>query len=407
MEYPFAYGDRVARPAWPSLTAKLDELPDPGFVVGEDGLILHANAAVRCLLGYPEGSLAQRRMLDLVAPADRERTQQEAQQVLCGQLRTGFRNTLLDAQGQPLPVVWMAAWMPQRGVRVGVARPIVAPDEEHLMCALRSAFADAAVVHDDDRDYLSAVRECLSARLPCWPAAPVPAARGAAHQELRWTFRGRNGAPLPLAISAPPGRAFSAADVRVFRRAVVFPELELERRARARALQHWAERDELTGALNRRAILREIETCCAQRLPFTVVFLDLNHFKAINDAHGHRTGDAALRAFHAHVRACCRTAVQVGRLSGDEFALLLPGPPDAAELAQLTQDCRRIPMPGMALQLSAALGWASYPADGTDAHDLLAVADARMYEDKRATCAEPTAAPAPADARQFRAGSED
>jgi two-component system cell cycle response regulator len=100
------------------------------------------------------------------------------------------------------------------------------------------------------------------------------------------------------------------------------------RRAHGQALQE-AQTDALTGVPNRRHILRLGESLLDDRRkqsqPLTVAILDLDHFKAINDTHGHPTGDAVLRSFCEHVGGRMRPPYVLGRLGGEEFLLLMPG----------------------------------------------------------------------------------
>ncbi len=99
-------------------------------------------------------------------------------------------------------------------------------------------------------------------------------------------------------------------------------------RAMHEQLLHLALTDGLTGILNRRAFLDrgEQEIARARRTgrPLGVVMADIDHFKAINDTHGHATGDAALKRFVAGCRANLRVSDVLGRVGGEEFAILLP-----------------------------------------------------------------------------------
>jgi diguanylate cyclase (GGDEF)-like protein len=96
-----------------------------------------------------------------------------------------------------------------------------------------------------------------------------------------------------------------------------------------RALEALACRDGLTGLLNRRSFEAAIEVECARarrsRAPLSIVYLDIDRFKGINDRFGHAAGDQVLRQFTMAIRATVRERVDGGyRLGGDEFALLLP-----------------------------------------------------------------------------------
>ncbi|UXH77891.1 GGDEF domain-containing protein [Roseateles amylovorans] len=111
----------------------------------------------------------------------------------------------------------------------------------------------------------------------------------------------------------------------------------------ARRMEDMACTDALTGCLNRGtadALLRhELERGRRERTPVAFVLLDLDHFKQVNDAHGHRAGDAALRAFAQEVRQRLRASDVVGRWGGEEFGLVLPAT-DAAGARQLVDQIR-------------------------------------------------------------------
>jgi diguanylate cyclase (GGDEF)-like protein len=146
--------------------------------------------------------------------------------------------------------------------------------------------------------------------------------------------------------------------------------------------------DDLTGALTRRAFFAELDDALHRvrrgEDAVTLVMCDLDGLKRINDAHGHLAGDAALRAFVDVVAGNLRAYDVVGRVGGDEFGLLLRGAEadaTAAILCRLTTTIRS----GLGIaDVSASFGTARCPDDGTTRDELLAVADARLYEAKDA-----------------------
>ena len=118
--------------------------------------------------------------------------------------------------------------------------------------------------------------------------------------------------------------------------------------------------------------------------------LDLDGFKAINDTHGHAAGDEALREVARRLRRCVRERDLVARLGGDEFVVVLT---DLGGRSGAVQDsmerirealASRSPFDGTSSGLGAAIGVATFPADGGNAADLLAHADRAMYADKGA-----------------------
>ena len=140
--------------------------------------------------------------------------------------------------------------------------------------------------------------------------------------------------------------------------------------------------DALTGLPNRRAFLEAAATGGGGAL----LLLDADHFKRVNDAHGHAVGDACLRALADHLRRHLRKGDLVGRLGGEEFALFLPGATRAEAEALGARLCREVAVeagsaPPLRLTLSAgaALGTPDLPLDR-----LMAQADAALYQAKEA-----------------------
>lgn len=153
-------------------------------------------------------------------------------------------------------------------------------------------------------------------------------------------------------------------------------------------LRRCAERDPLTDALSRRSMMERIEHAVAAAIhaPVALFFVDLDGFKAINDAHGHGAGDEALVAAAAALQGAVRSGDAVGRLGGDEF-LVLAEVQDAGGARRMAKHLREAvrqcaPRPG-GRPLSASIGYALAPDDATQAMSLLRLADGAMYEAKR------------------------
>ncbi|QOY96683.1 GGDEF domain-containing protein [Massilia sp. UMI-21] len=166
-----------------------------------------------------------------------------------------------------------------------------------------------------------------------------------------------------------------------------------EYRAR-RVLQDTAERDHLTGCYNRRYLhqrLMDAGSLDARGGALAVILCDIDHFKQINDTHGHAAGDAILQHFAALLQAVAREEIDsVVRYGGEEFLLVLPdtGLEAGAQLAEwLRARLRALPVdtgPGRpALSASASFGVAASPAGGASLAALIDAADKLMYTAKR------------------------
>ncbi len=152
------------------------------------------------------------------------------------------------------------------------------------------------------------------------------------------------------------------------------------------ASQTQARTDPLTGLLNRRSLENGVREIVSRGDDYAVVFADLDHFKALNDVHGHDTGDRALRVFAQSLRDGVRPGDVVGRFGGEEFVLVLPGctVADAVGViervqAHLAQGISRGRVPGFTSSFGVATS-----AAGHDYEDVLAAADHALLGAKAA-----------------------
>jgi diguanylate cyclase (GGDEF)-like protein/PAS domain S-box-containing protein len=108
----------------PPLVDLLDLMPDAVCVVDADGRLLFANASFERIFGYAPDEVIGRQIFDLVHPDDRTATMQQAEQVMEGALQRHFRNRYVHKNGHSVDIQWSARWLPDHGVRIGVAHEV-------------------------------------------------------------------------------------------------------------------------------------------------------------------------------------------------------------------------------------------------------------------------------------------
>ena len=168
--------------------------------------------------------------------------------------------------------------------------------------------------------------------------------------------------------------------------------VEEELRAAKERAEALARTDELTGLNNRRAFLEEGAQLLNQAKrfnhPLSLIMLDVDHFKRINDTYGHAAGDDVLKALAGILRSAVREVDLIGRLGGEEFALILPETnlPNAATFAERLRTL--ISSAGLAsvkgeIKITASFGIASYAKDGDSLDIILSKADEALYRAKQ------------------------
>jgi diguanylate cyclase (GGDEF)-like protein len=171
------------------------------------------------------------------------------------------------------------------------------------------------------------------------------------------------------------------------------PVVLLQRSLLHSQLKAQARTDPKTGVLNAGAWQVEANMAIARaqrrREPLAVLLADVDHFKLVNDTHGHLIGDAVLRTLAAEMRQQVRETDLVGRFGGEEFAIVLSGTPEG-EAAQVAERIRRgagvvkVLTDDMIVGVTISIGVAILGSHGDDLGDLLAAADLALYRAKNA-----------------------
>ena len=160
-----------------------------------------------------------------------------------------------------------------------------------------------------------------------------------------------------------------------------------ERRANEARLYRLAHLDSLTGLPNRSLLFSRIDEQLVDRQPMTVLLLDLDGFKAVNDTLGHSAGDQVLQEVAKRIADCVRPNDTVARLGGDEFAILRPSCTGGRSLADeldclLASIASPVEVGGHQVTIGTSIGVACYPDHGEHVEDLLSAADLALYQAK-------------------------
>ncbi|MEQ1947042.1 MAG: HD domain-containing phosphohydrolase [Bryobacteraceae bacterium] len=204
-------------------------------------------------------------------------------------------------------------------------------------------------------------------------------------------LEGVNGVIGVLALYSSERDHFSKDHLRLLMAVAGKIALAVESAQRFHALESSATTDALTGLSNARSLFVQLDSELARakrdQQPITVMTFDLDGFKQINARFGHLEGDRALRAIAQQMRSACREYDTLARMGGDEFVLVMAGA-RLEDLEQRKQLFRGL-ISGVSRQLFSgellpvSIGTAQFPDDGTDAEQLLAEADRKLYKEKR------------------------
>jgi diguanylate cyclase (GGDEF)-like protein/PAS domain S-box-containing protein len=432
-----------------ALTDKvLDLLLDAVVAVDVGGRFVFASAACERVFGYTPEEMIGREMLALVHPDDRERTLAAARGVAGGAHLPHFENRYLRKDGSVVDIMWTARWSADEQLRVAVARDITTHKRDQSLRTALYSISEAAHSTEDLNELFARIHGAIAALLPARNFCV--ALYDEARDELRYPYRvdesGAMPAPGPLASAPrtaevirtgktllvtpatagglPPGLeagsaywlgaplsshggTFGALVVQGYAGGATYDERDrellqfvsaqvaaaVERKRMHARLQHIALYDQLTDLPNRELLRDRLRTALArarrEQGQLSLLYLDLDDFKPVNDVHGHAVGDALLREVARRLRASLRESDTVARLGGDEFVVLLEGlraPGQAEAIAEKLRLAlaQSILVDHLVCQISASIGVAVYPADGGNDADLLRHADAAMYRAKRA-----------------------
>jgi diguanylate cyclase (GGDEF)-like protein/excisionase family DNA binding protein len=205
-------------------------------------------------------------------------------------------------------------------------------------------------------------------------------------------LRARDGAIGVLTLERiGEGRVFSEDEFELVQLFAAQASIALQNAEVHLAVRRRAQTDGLTGLLNYGTFGQHLDALIAAAEPFSLVMLDLDHFKPVNDGMGHQAGDLLLRQVADAIVSASRESDRIFRYGGDEFAVLLPRT-DGDHVGPIAERVRAAikgvvgagsNWRGRARSLEASAGTASFPSDGTHAEEVLLAADRALFVAKR------------------------
>ncbi|WP_295371585.1 GGDEF domain-containing protein [uncultured Pseudacidovorax sp.] len=423
----------------------LDLLLDAVCAVTPSGDFVFVNAAFERIFGYGTQEVVGRNMMEFVHPDDRAPTLEAARRVMQGHLQLHFENRYIRKDGGIVHVRWTAQWVESAGLRVAVAHDITELHQSRALQAALYAISEAAHTAQDLFSLFESVHGIVGTLLdarnfavllfddarqllhPAYQVDVMGRAPGPiSPADAPWLARLLGQAPAEEEGDSPPGllaaalptqdgpigalvlrsedpeKGYGAADAELLHFIASQVATAIERKRLHVGLQTLAQRDQLTQLLNRRSFVERLSAAvrAAQERgsELSLLFLDLDEFKRVNDSMGHAMGDRLLQSVADRLGATVRSADVLARLGGDEFVVLLEqdvGGRGAYLLSSRIEQAFIQPfVVGDAnLVVRPSIGAARFPLDGKDAEGLLGHADAAMYAVKRQRAAsrEPAA----------------
>lgn len=429
----------------------MDLLLDAVCVVDTQGRFVFVSAAFERIFGYSPQEIIGRPMLDLVFHEDRPKTLLAVDEIVAGTHKPHFENRYVRKDGRIVHIMWSAHWSPADQVRVAVARDVTEKKRAETMQAALYAISEAAYCAQDLLALFQRIHRIIGKLLPAtgffvalydprhdelsFPYhvdehQAAPAARkldsGALSAEVIRTgrtlhFKRDAGALAPgqaecdlgphaldwlgVPLRAPSGvigalvvknhsarSRYTDSDTELLQFVSTQVAAAIERKQAETRLRHIAMHDPLTDLPNRELFRDRLQTALAragrndERL--SVLYVDLDKFKQVNDGLGHTAGDLLLQELARRLRRCVRESDTVGRVGGDEFVVLLGDIRSPAHALLVAEKIRKalgqpFHLDGHRVFVAPSIGIAVYPEHGVECEPLIARADEAMYRAKK------------------------
>ena len=386
------------------------------YLLDEQGRFVRWNAEFEIVSGYAANELAQMGALDFFAEEDRGLVAERLREVF-EQGESFVEAELVTKSGRKIPYYFTGrrTSVGDRPHLVGLGIDISARKRAELALGeqeakLRSIFegSNDAIMLLTEKGFFDCNERALEMfgisskqeLVICHPSSISPPFQpdgedsfAAANERIRlaleqgvhrfeWTHRRKSGESFPAEVLLS---AFEYGGEKVLQATV----RDITERKKAESLMyHLAHYDALTGLPNRTLFLdrlgQEIKKSNRSGLELTLLYIDLDQFKEVNDTLGHHVGDALLLDAAQRIAACVRETDTVARLGGDEFIVILAELGDPTHVERVAQAIIRtltepFQVGGETVYISASIGITLYPSDAADAENLLKNADQAMY----------------------------
>ncbi|MBV7547838.1 diguanylate cyclase [Pseudomonas sp. PDM26] len=368
------------------LASYIDLLLDAVCAVDKQGRFVFVSAACERIFGYSADEMIGETMIDMVHPADRQRTLDAAREIMGGEPKLNFENRYLRKDGSVVHILWSARWSEDDQLRIAVARDITERKQAESRQAALYAISEAAHAAEDLLALFKRIHMIIGEWLPALNFSvalydercaqlnfpyhvddhePQPEQPGTMTGRLctevirtgqpilltpdqstppagfEALLTGQNapcwlGVPLNsqngtigalIVKSIPGGERYTEQDKELLQYVCAQVATAIERKQLHARLQYMAQYDQLTQLPNRE-LLRErlkasLQAAREDRGRMALLYVDLDRFKQVNDTHGHAVGDMLLQAVANRLKGCVRETDTVARIGGDEFVVLL------------------------------------------------------------------------------------
>jgi len=368
------------------LASYIDLLLDAVCAVDKQGRFVFVSAACERIFGYSADEMIGETMIDMVHPADRQRTLDAAREIMGGEPKLNFENRYLRKDGSVVHILWSARWSEDDQLRIAVARDITERKQAESRQAALYAISEAAHAAEDLLALFKRIHMIIGEWLPALNFSvalydehcaqlnfpyhvddhePQPEQPGTMTGRLctevirtgqpilltpdqcpppagfEALVTGQNapcwlGVPLNsqkgtigalIVKSIPGGERYTEQDKELLQYVCAQVATAIERKQLHARLQYMAQYDQLTQLPNRE-LLRDrlkasLQVAREDRGRMALLYIDLDRFKHVNDTYGHAVGDMLLQAVANRLKGCVRETDTVARIGGDEFVVLL------------------------------------------------------------------------------------